>query len=195
MDILFDTFKEIARLHAENGAPTMDIETKQSPKRDDLRATAENVMDRNCLIIPQQRPVRQAAHSLHRQAVPRGSRGRREWAVRRGVLRTADVFRWIDADCPKAVIGTPVTCPYQVQGRLLNGDEALICTLSHGSCGFQTEVPTTGGRHTDICVRQETADFPFGGIPGYMTKDFISISSRSKLVEMVCASSIVVPMD
>jgi CBS domain-containing protein len=102
-----------------------------------------------------------------------------------GMLRAADVFRWIDAGCPKAVVGTPVTCPYQVQGHLLNGDEALICTLSHGSCRFQTETPTTGGRHTDVCVRQETADPPFGPTPRYMTTDFVRISSRSKLLEMV----------
>ena len=64
----------------------------------------------------------------------------------------------IQSDCPDAVVGAPVICPYPVQGRLLNGDEALICTLSHGSCGFQSEIPTTGGRHTDVCVRKETAN-------------------------------------
>ena len=61
----------------------------------------------------------------------------------------------------------------------------LICTLSHGSCGFQSEIPTTGGRHTDVCARQETADPPFGATPRYMTTDFVSISSRSNLFEMV----------
>jgi hypothetical protein len=85
------------------------------------------------------------------------------WA--HSLLRAANVFRWIDGGCPKTVVGTPVTRPYQVQGRLLNGNEALICTLSHGSCEFQTEIPTTGGRHTDVCVRQKTADLPFGATP------------------------------
>jgi CBS domain-containing protein len=162
----------------------MTIETKQRANATIYALTAEDVMDRNCLIIPQQMLVREAARLLHRKrshvAAVVDENGR---CV--GMLRAADVFRWIDADCPKAVVGAPVTCPYQVQGRLLNGDEALICTFSHGSCGFKTEIPTTGGRHTDVCVRQETADLPFGAPPRSMTTDFVSISSRSNLSEMV----------
>ena len=128
--------------------------------------------------------VREAARLLHRKrshvAAVVDENGRCA-----GMLRAADVYRWIDAGCPKAVVGAPVTCPYQVQGRLLNGDEALICTLSHGSCRFQSETPTTGGRHTDVCVRQETADPPFGATPRYMTTYFGTIGRRSSLSEMV----------
>ena len=162
----------------------MAIEMNQRADKTVYALTAENVMDRNCLIIPKQIPVAEAAHLLHRKlphvAVVVDENGRCA-----GMLRAADVFRWIEADCPKAVVGTHVSCPHQVKGRLLNGDEAVICTLSHGSCGFQSEIPTTGGRHTDICVRQETAHFPFGAIPGYMTKDLQTIKQRSTLFEMV----------
>jgi hypothetical protein len=83
------------------------------------------------------------------------------------------------------VVGSPVTCPYQVQGRLLNGNEALICTSSHGSCAFQSEIPTIGGRHTDVCVGPETANLPFRATPRYMTTHFGTIAPRSSLCEMV----------
>ena len=55
----------------------MVIETKQRADETVYALTAENVMDRNCLIIPQQMLVREAVRLLHRNAVPRGSRGRR----------------------------------------------------------------------------------------------------------------------
>ncbi len=78
-----------------------------------------------------------------------------------------------------------LACPYQVRGRLLNGDEAVICTIAHGNCTFQDERPTTGGQHTDVCLRPERGDFPFRAAPRYMTTNFASITSRSDLIEMV----------
>jgi hypothetical protein len=44
-------------------------------------------------------------------------------------------------------------CPFQVKGRLLTGEEAVICKLAPGSCPFQDVRPTTGGRHTAVCLR------------------------------------------
>jgi CBS-domain-containing membrane protein len=162
----------------------MVIETKERADEAIYTLTAENVMDRNFLIIEQQMLVREAARLLHRKrshvAAVVDENGQCA-----GMLRAADVFRWIEAYCPNVVVGAGRTCPYQVQGRLLNGDEAVICTLSHGSCPFQVEQPTTGGRHTDVCVRQETADPPFGVTPCYMATDFARITPRTKLTEMV----------
>ena len=162
----------------------MAIETKQRPSGTIYSLMAEEVMDRNSLIVPQQMLVREAARLFHRTrsqiAAVVDAEGR---CV--GMLRPSDVFQWIDAGCQEARVGGPVSCPYQVQDRLLNGDASLICTLSHGSCGFQSEIPTTGGRHTDVCMREETAHFPFGAIPGYMTKNLQTIKQRSTLVEMV----------
>ena len=164
----------------------MVIETKQRAAETAYALTAENVMDGNCLIIPKHMLVSEAARLLHRKrsglAAVVDENGRCT-----GMLRPADVFRWIEAGCPKAIVGTPVTCPNQVNGRMLNGDEAVICTLAHGSCAFQDEQPTTGGRHTDVCARQDTADLPFGATPRYMMADFVGVGSRSTLVEMVLA--------
>jgi CBS-domain-containing membrane protein len=146
--------------------------------------TAEHVMDRNCLIIPQQMLVREAVRLLHEKrshvAAVVDTNGR---CV--GTMGAADVFRWIEAYCPEVTVRPGLACPYQVRGRLLNGDDAVICSLAHGSCTFQAEQPTTGGRHTDVCSRPERGDFPFGAAPRYMTTNFASITSRSNLSEMV----------
>ena len=86
----------------------MAIEMKQRADDTVYALTAENVMDRNCLIIPQQIPVGEAAHLLHRKR-PHVAAVVDENGRCAGMLRAADVFRWIEADCPKAVVGTHVT--------------------------------------------------------------------------------------
>ena len=43
-------------------------------------------------------------------------------------------------------------CPYQVKGRLLTGEAAVICTQVEGSCPLQVMQLTTGGRHTALCT-------------------------------------------
>jgi hypothetical protein len=42
-------------------------------------------------------------------------------------------------------------CPYQEEGRLLNGNTATICELAPGACPLQQIQPTTGGRSTALC--------------------------------------------
>lgn len=162
----------------------MAIDMKQTNVESTSALTARDVMDSNCLIIPQQMLVREAARQLHRKrshmAAVVDSDGRCA-----GVLRAADVFRWIEANCPNVVIGAGLACPYQVRGRLLNGNQAVICTLAHGSCTFQVDQPTTGGRRTDVCARQETDAPPVGKIPRYMTSHYVSISPQATLTEMV----------
>lgn len=149
-----------------------------------LSLTAGNIMDRDCLIIPQQLPVRDAARLLLEKrsqvAAVVDDNGHCT-----GLLRAADLFRWIETDCPNVAVDAGRSCPYQVPGRLLTGDHAVICTLAHGSCPFQVERPTTGGRYTDLCNRQDDADLPFGAAPRYVTTTFVSIRPQTPLTEMV----------
>jgi hypothetical protein len=138
----------------------MSFDAKQRANETVYALTAENVMDRNCLTIPEKMLVREAACLLRRKrthvAAVVDENGRCT-----GMLRAADVFGQIEASCPNVPVGAGPTCPYQVRGRLLNGADAVICTLAHGRCAFQVEQPTTGGRHTDVCARQETAALPY----------------------------------
>jgi CBS domain-containing protein len=102
-----------------------------------------------------------------------------------GILTPTDVLRWVEAGRPEAVVGPVVTCPYQVCGRLFNGDEAVICTLAGGGCPFQTAQPTTGGRHTEICTRRGAESSPFGTLSCYMTKDVVTIRPSVPLRALV----------
>jgi CBS-domain-containing membrane protein len=162
----------------------MVIETKQRPEETIYALTAENVMDGNCITVPQQMLVREATRLLHEKrshiAAVIDTTGK---CV--GTMGSVDVFRWIEAYCQDVAVRPGLACPYQVRGRLLNGDEAVICTLAHGSCGFQEERSTTGGRHTDVCSRPEKGDFPFGAAPRYMTTNFANVRLGSNLIEMV----------
>jgi CBS domain-containing protein len=146
--------------------------------------TAENVMQRNCMIISQHMLIREAARLMHREQTHVAAVVDRTGRCV-GMLRAADMFGWIDADCPNVVVGAGLVCPYEVRGRLLNGDEAVICTLTHGSCPLQVEQPTTGGRHTETCERREAAGLPFGAASRYITTDFVGIRPQSSLAEMV----------
>src|SRR5262245_51392569 len=145
---------------------------------------AGDVMNRNVVVLPQQMLVREAACLLHRARVSAapvvGESGR---CV--GMLTAADVFRWVEAGCPEAVVSPVLTCPYQVRGRLLNGDMAVICTLSDGSCPFQALQPTTGGRHTDVCMRQGNQQPPRGALPRYVTTDIVTVGPQVPLLELV----------
>jgi len=50
---------------------------------------------------------------------------------------------------------TASACPYQVRGRLLTGEEAVICIRGPGSCPLQELRAMTGGRHTAVCMLPE----------------------------------------
>jgi CBS-domain-containing membrane protein len=150
--------------------------------------TAGDVMNRDLVVVPRQMLLRQAVHLLHwaraNVAVVVDEQGR---CV--GILSPADVFRWVDAGCPDTVVAPVLRCPYQVRGRLLTGGDGVICTLADGNCPFQAVQPTTGGRHTDVCLRQETEDAPFGAVPRYLTTDIVTVPPQTPLLELVRQAS------
>jgi CBS domain-containing protein len=94
-----------------------------------------------------------------------------------GVLLEADFIRWVEAGCPDAdVVGPARSCSFQTEGRLLTGEEAVICTLAPNSCPLQAIRPTTGGRHVAVCLQPcgvlcdwqqvDDAGLPQGGVAG-----------------------------
>jgi CBS domain-containing protein len=145
--------------------------------------TAADVMKPDLVVVPQQMPVREAARPLHR-ARANAAAVVDEHGRCVGMLSPADVLRWVEAGCPEVVVGPVLRCPYQVRGRLLIGDEALICILAHGICPSQVEQPTTGGRHMDVCTRQAHEGSRFGRVPGYMTTDIVTVRPHTPLLEL-----------
>lgn len=144
--------------------------------------TAGEAMNRNLVVVPRQMLVREAARLIQRSGATEAAvvdeQGRFV-----GLLSPADLFRWVEAGCPEAVVGLALSCPYQVRGRLLTGGDAVICILAHGSCPFQAERPTTAGRHQDVCVRQGTEPAPFGALTRYLTTEVVTVRPDAPLVE------------
>jgi CBS domain-containing protein len=146
--------------------------------------TAWDEMNRDIVVVPRQMLVRDAARLLNRVRASVAPVVNENGSCI-GFLSMTDVFRWVEDGCPEGVVGPDLTCPYQVQGRLLGGGEATICLLTDGNCPFQAVQPTTGGRHTDLCMLRRTERSPFGTVPGYMTSDVVRVRSQATLHELV----------
>ena len=112
-----------------------------------LALTAQDVMSREVVTIPRQMSLREAARLLRRASVS-GAPVVDEQGRCVGVLSAADFLRWAEDGCPAGGEAVTRTCCYQVDGRLLDGTEAVLCTLAEGACPLQGMRSTTGGRHT-----------------------------------------------
>jgi CBS domain-containing protein len=154
--------------------------------------TAGDVMNAPVEVIAQDMPLRQAARVLARSrtnCVPVvDARGR---CV--GVVSAGDRHRWPQVDRPDARDPPAPRCPYQVKGRLLTGEEAVICTLAEGGCPLQAVRPLTGGRHAAVCLWPDgvfTDWQPEAGptpqtASDYMTADVVTVPPQMPLPELV----------
>ena len=116
--------------------------------------TASDLMSRDVVTISQDMPLRAAAELFYRRQVGEAAVVDADGRCV-GMLSAADLLRWVlhGAGGPEAI--PPPACPYQVSGRLLTGEDAVICTRSPGSCPLQMVRPMTGGRHTAVCLLRD----------------------------------------
>jgi CBS domain-containing protein len=151
--------------------------------------TAADLMTRDMVLVPEEMPLREAAVLLRRAQISGTS------VVDRlgrcvGVLSSADFLRWAEEGRRgKEQVPIPA-CPYQVKGRLLTGEEAVICTLAEGACPLQVMRPTVGGRYTALCSmpsdtsgrRQEgLEELPSDCVRHYMTTDIVTAGPDTSL--------------
>jgi CBS-domain-containing membrane protein len=157
-----------------------------------LALTAADLMSRDVITVPQEMSLREAAHLLSRNQVS-GAPVVDADGHCIGVLSGTDFVRWAEEEGRGAEDGPIPACRYQVKGRLLTGEEAVICTLPAGSCPLQTIQPTTGGRHTAICLepsgvlsdwQQVTERRPPGTVGHYMTADVVTVGPQTPLPEL-----------
>jgi CBS domain-containing protein len=143
-----------------------------------LRAlTASDLMSRDVVTISQDTPLAAAVKLLCRQQI-------REAVVVEtdgrcvGMLSATNLMRWTLEGCRGAEDVPPRACPYQVKGRLLTGEDAVICTRAAGSCPLQEQRAMTGGRHTTVCLlrdglvndwQQASGSVAAGAVRRYMT--------------------------
>ncbi len=158
-----------------------------------LTLTAEELMTRDVVTIPQGASLPEAAKLL-RSARVGGAPVVDEQGRCVGVLSAVDYLRWTEDGCPMPIEPQNAGCSFQVRGRLLTGQEAVICTLAEGSCPLQRMVPTTQGRHTALCVQprgvhcdwQQVIEPDSGdGVSRYMTRNLVTASPETPLVDLV----------
>jgi CBS domain-containing protein len=159
-------------------------------KRKPLRAlTAGDVMSHAVVLLREEMLLREAARLL-RQAQVSGAPVVDEQGRCVGVLSAADFLRWAEQEGRGTEKAPVPACPYQVKGRLLTGEEAVICTLAEGYCPLQVMRPTTGGRHTALCTlpsgifsdqQQAVEDLPGDAVRRYMTADVVTAGPRTPL--------------
>jgi CBS domain-containing protein len=110
-----------------------------------------------------------------------------------GVLSASDFLRWTEEGAAGAGEGPLPACPFQEKGRLLTGEEAVICTLAEGNCPWQTTRPMTGGRHTVVCRlpngvpsdwQKVAKDLPRSAVRRYMTTGVITVRPEAPLPEL-----------
>lgn len=150
--------------------------------------TAGDLMSRDVIRIPERMSLRDASRLL-RQSHVSGAPvvDAQDRCV--GVLSAADFLRWAEKDGQDKEEKPIPVCPYQVQGRLLTGEPAMICTLAEGSCPLQVGRPTTGGRHTTLCTRssripcdeREIERLPSDAVRRYMTADIVTAGPDTPL--------------
>jgi CBS-domain-containing membrane protein len=116
-----------------------------------LATTASDLMSRDVVTIAQDTPLVAAAELFCRKQIGEAAVVDRDGRCV-GVLCATDLIRWTVQVSGAADGVSPPACPYQVQGWLLTGEEAVICTRAAGTCPLQELRAMTGGRHTAVCL-------------------------------------------
>lgn len=157
-----------------------------------LTLCAEEVMSRDVVTIPHTMSLRAAARVLRRNQIS-GAPVVDELGRCVGVLSATDVLHWVEKGCPETVNEPPPACTYQIKGRLLTGEPAVICTLAEGTCPLQVMHPTTGGRHVATCLQprgilndwqQTHENEPADSVARYVTTDLVTAEPLTPVVEL-----------
>jgi CBS-domain-containing membrane protein len=156
--------------------------------------TASDLMSRNVISILEEMSLRAAAEVLFQHEISGApvvdKKGR---CI--GVLCATDFMHWAREGRPEMGEAPLPACPFQVKGRLLTGEEAVICTLAEGNCPMQKMRPLTAGRHVALCTYREppiardwqrvTRLLPTAAVRNYMTADVVTVEPQTPLPVLV----------
>lgn len=153
---------------------------------------AADLMSRDVVTIPQGMSLRAAARLLFEHQIS-GAPVADASGRCIGILSATDFVRWAEEGGHGAEDVPLPACPFQVKGRLLTGEQAVICTLAEGRCHLQEMRPTTAGRHTAVCRlpsgvlcdwQQVAENLPRGTVRHYMTVDVVTVAPQTPLPEL-----------
>lgn len=157
-----------------------------------LEMTAEDVMVRDVVTIPQETTLQEAANVLYREGVS-GAAVVDELGRCVGVISASDFVRWAAGTASEVPRARSRTCPYRMKGHRESGWEGWICVLGQGGCPFQGSQPTLGGRHVSVCLRPATAfndwqqltqALPADAVGRYATAGVVTVEPHVRLAEL-----------
>ncbi len=150
--------------------------------------TAEDLMTRDVVVLPEELPLREAARRLIRNQVGGApvvdSQGR---CI--GVLSSFDFLRIAERreDLSGPSDPRPITCSFQVKRRLADGRDVTLCTLAPGVCPIQTKQRGPTGEEMLVCsephcvlVDWQVVDvekLPDLQVRNFMTADPVTVST------------------
>jgi CBS domain-containing protein len=154
-----------------------------------LPLTASDLMSRDVVTISQDAPLGAAVELFFRRQIDEAavvdSEGR---CV--GVLSASELICWGLGEAPGGAEDVKPDCRHQVKGRLLTGQEAVICTLGEGSCPLQDVRPMTGGCRTAVCLLRggpvSGGPAPAAAVRHYATADS-TVGAEAPLSELARA--------
>lgn len=112
---------------------------------------ARDTMTRELAVVPRMASLREAARRLC-EAGASDAPVVDEHGRCLGLLSAADIVRWAAEGRPDSAAGPERACQYQQSGRLLDGQEAVLCTLAGGACPLQADRPAPDGGRVSVCL-------------------------------------------
>jgi CBS-domain-containing membrane protein len=153
-------------------------------------------MSRDVLVLPQEMPLRQAAHLLLERQVG-GAPVVDEQGRCIGVLSAIDFLRLAQrrADVTQPVAPPlPITCPFQAKHTNAAGREVTVCTLPLGVCPVQVRQTDPDGTDLIVCSQPhcvladwqvvEVENLPTDEVRRFMTPDPVAVQAATPIQKL-----------
>ena len=157
-----------------------------------LALTASDIMTRDLLLIPEDIPLRSAAHLLLRHQVSGAPvvDGHGKFV---GVISSTDFVRL--ADKPEGgAEERGIFCPFQTKSVRVDGEERALCDLPAGSCLVQGRIRDAVGNEQVICSEPKSvlADWqvvlveclPTDVVRNFMTADTVTALPATPIAKL-----------
>ncbi len=158
-----------------------------------LDLTAKDLMIRDLVRLTEEMPLQDAARLLLQNQVGGAPVVDAEGRCV-GVLSATDFLRLAvrraDVTRPTSPL-LPITCPFQVKHRVLNGHEVTLCTLPPGVCSVQVKQKVPGGEELVICSQPhcvfadsqvvDVEKLPADEVRQFMTADPVTVPPETPI--------------
>ena len=158
-----------------------------------LELTADDLMITDVVRLTDEMPLREAARLLLQKQIG-GAPVVDAQGKCVGVLSATDFLRLAvkRADITKPLSPQlPITCPFQLKHRILDGNEVILCTLPPGVCPIQVKQKGPEGGEMIVCSQPhcvltdwqvvDVEKLPTDQVRHYMTADPVTVGADTPI--------------